>query len=54
MQLDELREYAQRRGWISAGEYVDIGQSGAKKSRPALSSILKGVYAWRWDSRLED
>ena len=29
MQLRELREYCQRRGWEIAGEYVDVGVSGA-------------------------
>lgn len=35
MQLRELREYAVRRGWKIAGEYVDTGWSGAKVSRPS-------------------
>ena len=30
MQLRELREYCERRGWTVAGEYVDAGISGAK------------------------
>ena len=30
MQLAELRGYCQRRGWEIAGEYVDVGISGAK------------------------
>ena len=34
MQLTELREYASRRGWAVAGEYVDEGVSGSKDSRP--------------------
>ncbi len=37
MQLSELREYCQRRGWEAAGEYVDRGISGAKDSRPELN-----------------
>ena len=35
MQLAELREYAGRRGWEVAAEYVDLGVSGSKESRPA-------------------
>ena len=31
MQLRELREYCERRGWDVAGEYVDVGISGSKK-----------------------
>jgi DNA invertase Pin-like site-specific DNA recombinase len=34
MQLKELREYCERRGWEVAGEYVDAGISGAVDSRP--------------------
>ncbi len=29
MQLRELREYADRRGWVISSEYVDAGISGA-------------------------
>jgi len=34
MQLRELREYCQRRGWTVTGEYIDAGISGSKDSRP--------------------
>jgi DNA invertase Pin-like site-specific DNA recombinase len=40
MQTRELREYCQRRGWEVAGEYVDVGVSGSKQSRPQLDSLL--------------
>src|SRR5436190_15700127 len=40
MQLRELREYAHRRGWEVAGEYVDTGWSGAKASRPQLDRLM--------------
>jgi DNA invertase Pin-like site-specific DNA recombinase len=40
MQLEELRAYCKRRGWEIAGEYVDIGISGAKERRPALDRLL--------------
>jgi DNA invertase Pin-like site-specific DNA recombinase len=40
MQLAELREYCQRRCWEVAGEYVDVGISGAKEKRPQLDRLL--------------
>ena len=57
MQLDELREYANRRGWLVAGEYIDEGVSGSKESRPALNRLLvdarqrklDAVLVWKLD-----
>src|SRR6266478_3863085 len=57
MQLRELREYCQRRGWTVAGEYVDIGVSGSKDSRPELNRLMtdahrrnfEAVLVWRLD-----
>jgi DNA invertase Pin-like site-specific DNA recombinase len=40
LQLNELREYSQRRGWEITGEYVDNGVSGAKESRPELNRMM--------------
>jgi len=40
MQLAELCQYCQRRGWEIAGEYVDVGVSGAKERRPQLDRLL--------------
>src|SRR5271169_3749508 len=40
MQIRELREYCQRRGWEIEGEYVDAGVSGAKEHRPQLNALL--------------
>src|SRR5437868_1629437 len=42
VQLGELREYAQRRGWAYE-EFIDSGFSGSKASRPALDKLMKGV-----------
>jgi DNA invertase Pin-like site-specific DNA recombinase len=57
MQLRELREYCQRRGWTAALEYVDLGISGAKEKRPQLDRLLAdahrrhfdAVVVWRFD-----
>lgn len=43
MQLDELRTYADRRGWPIVGEYVDQGESGAKDRRPHLDALMARV-----------
>jgi DNA invertase Pin-like site-specific DNA recombinase len=55
-QLQELRRYAEARGWTSA-EYVDRGVSGAKDRRPALDQLITDarrrrfgvVMCWRLD-----
>jgi DNA invertase Pin-like site-specific DNA recombinase len=57
MQLAELREYAGRRGWEVAGEYVDEGVSGARERRPALDRLwvdchrrqVDAVVVYRYD-----
>ncbi len=38
MQLAELREHAGRRGWEVTAEYVDLGVSGSRESRPRAQS----------------
>ncbi|HXM93109.1 MAG TPA: recombinase family protein [Candidatus Dormibacteraeota bacterium] len=49
MQLHELREYCQRRGWELAGEYVDVGISGAKDRRPELDKLMEDAHRRRFD-----
>jgi DNA invertase Pin-like site-specific DNA recombinase len=57
MQLRELRDYCQRRGWEVGQEYVDTGISGAKEKRPELDRLLTdahkrhfdAVVVWRFD-----
>jgi DNA invertase Pin-like site-specific DNA recombinase len=48
MQLVELRDYAQRRGWRIAGEYVDHA-SGAKESRPSLNRLMADARQRKFD-----
>jgi putative DNA-invertase from lambdoid prophage Rac len=50
MQLRELRDYCQRRGWEIAGEYVDTGWSGAKASRPELDRLMNDARQHRFDA----
>src|SRR6267143_418644 len=57
MQLRELREYCERRGFTTTGEYVDVGISGSKDSRPELNRLMldaakrkfDAVVVWRFD-----
>ena len=41
MQLVELREFAAKRGWQVAGEFVDVGVSGSRDSRPQLDAMMR-------------
>jgi DNA invertase Pin-like site-specific DNA recombinase len=49
MQLRELRDYCERRGWQIVGEYVDIGISGSKDSRPELNRLMTDAHKRRFD-----
>ncbi len=57
MQLRELREYCQRRGCDISNDYVDVGVSGAKDSRPRLNELMldanrrkfDAVVVWKFD-----
>ena len=50
VQLRELREYVSRRGWNLAGEYVDVGISGAKEKRPELSRLMDEAHRRKFDA----
>ena len=52
MQLRELREYCERRGWKIAGEYVDVGVSGSKDSRPELNRLMQAAQQREFDAVL--
>lgn len=47
-QLDELRRYAEARGW-SATEYIDRGVSGGKDRRPAHDQLVRDARRRRFD-----
>ena len=44
MQLRDFAEYANRRGWTVAGEYVDTGISGTKEKRPELDRLMADAH----------
>ena len=50
MQTREIREYCERRGWQVAGEYVDVGISGAKEKRPELDRLMADAHRRRLDA----
>ena len=52
MQMRELREHCSRRGWTIAGEYVDIGVSGSKDSRPELNKLVADAHRRKVDAVL--
>lgn len=52
MQLRELREYAERRGWQIIETYTDTGVSGSKDSRPALNRLMADACRRRFDAVL--
>jgi DNA invertase Pin-like site-specific DNA recombinase len=57
MQLRDLRAYSAARQLVVVREYVDLGQSGTKDSRPQLNALmddarkrkLDTVLCWRFD-----
>jgi DNA invertase Pin-like site-specific DNA recombinase len=57
LQLRDLRTYCAARGFSLEREYVDVGESGAKDSRPQLNELMAAarkrhfdaVIVWRFD-----
>jgi DNA invertase Pin-like site-specific DNA recombinase len=57
MQIRDLRAYCAARGFSIVREYIDIGESGATNSRPALNDLVAdgrkrkfdSVIVWRFD-----
>ncbi len=49
MQLDVLREYAERRGLVIVAEFVDQGVSGARDQRPELDRLMVGARQRAFD-----
>src|SRR5712675_2988301 len=57
LQVRDLRAYCTARGFDLVREYVDVGQSGAKDSRPELNMLMDdarkrqfdAIVVWRFD-----
>jgi DNA invertase Pin-like site-specific DNA recombinase len=57
LQLNELREFVARSGWMVAEEYIDLGFTGSTTNRPALIRLMKdasmkrfaAVLVWKLD-----
>ena len=49
MQVGELREYCRHRRWQIHGEYIDLGVSGAKDSRPQLNELMSDAHRRHFD-----
>jgi len=57
LQLRDLRTYCAARGFSVVREHVDVGESGAKDSRPQLNELMAAarkrlfdaVVVWRFD-----
>jgi len=49
VQVRELREYCERRGWAITSEYVDVGFSGSKEKRPELDRLMADAHRRRFD-----
>jgi len=57
LQTRELKEFVEHRGWQLAGEYADLGISGAKDRRPELDRLMADarrrqfdvVLVWKFD-----
>jgi DNA invertase Pin-like site-specific DNA recombinase len=50
MQVRELRQFCEARGWQIGGEYLDEGISGAKDSRPELDRLMVDAHRRRFDA----
>jgi DNA invertase Pin-like site-specific DNA recombinase len=57
LQVRDLRAYCAARGFDLVGEYIDVGQSGGKESRPELNKLMEdarkrkfdAIVVWRFD-----
>src|SRR5713226_229468 len=50
LQVRDLRAYCAARGFDLVREYIDVGQSGAKDSRPELNILMDDARKRRFDA----
>jgi DNA invertase Pin-like site-specific DNA recombinase len=50
LQMREVRQFVQRRGWQIAEEYIDKGISGSKEKRPALDKLMYEAKRRKFDA----
>src|SRR5258706_10566129 len=50
LQVRDLRAYCTARGFDLVREYVDVGQSGAKDSRPELNKLMDDARKRQFDA----
>jgi DNA invertase Pin-like site-specific DNA recombinase len=50
LQVRDLRAYCAARGFDLVREYVDVGQSGGKDSRPELNDLMDDARKWQFDA----
>lgn len=52
MQVRELEEYCERRGWEAVRAYIDAGVSGTREKRPALDDLMRDAKQRKFDAVL--
>ncbi len=52
MQVRELEEYCQRRGWRAVRAYIDAGVSGTREKRPGLDKLMSDAKQRKFDAVL--
>ena len=52
MQVRELEEYCERRGWRAVRAYIDAGVSGTREKRPGLDKLMADAKQRKFDAVL--
>lgn len=49
LQTRELEQFVEARGWHVVGQYLDVGISGARDSRPELNRLMADAHRRKFD-----